>query len=127
MFSTDNLELKLCEIRQGSGGTYFITVQNSLEKIQIQRPRLLLHLKVDLEEPTGNHECLKCIGQLDENYCNLLEQFNILEEKLRDDVKSALFYIARYISLRDVTKEKEETFFTQKNTECTQRPWTEVV
>ena len=98
-FSTDDLESKFGELRQGSVGTYFITVQNSLEKFKIQRTRLLLHLKVDMKEPTDNHECLKCNDQLNGSYCNLRKELDILEEKLTDNVKSTLFYIAGYLSL----------------------------
>ena len=38
-FSTDLLEKSFGKLRQGSGGTYFITVQQVLEKVKIQRAK----------------------------------------------------------------------------------------
>ena len=43
-FSTDPLEKDFCKLRQGSGGTYFITVQQILEKLNIYKAKLLLKL-----------------------------------------------------------------------------------
>ena len=43
--STDPLEKEFGKLRQGSGGTYFITVQQILEKVSINKTKLLLTLK----------------------------------------------------------------------------------
>ena len=43
-FTTDYLEATFGELRQGSGGTYFITVQNALEKLQIRKTQLLVQI-----------------------------------------------------------------------------------
>ena len=48
-FTTDDLGNKFGSLRQGSGGTNFITVQNILEKLHIEKTRLL-HLNVDISE-----------------------------------------------------------------------------
>ena len=42
--STDPLEKEFGKLRQGSGGTYFITVQQILEKVSINKTKLLLTL-----------------------------------------------------------------------------------
>ena len=39
-FSTDPLEKEFSKLRQGSGGTYFITVQQILEKVNISEAKL---------------------------------------------------------------------------------------
>ena len=44
-FSTDPLEKEFSKLRQGSGGTYFINVQQIVEKSNINRAKLLLALK----------------------------------------------------------------------------------
>ena len=49
-FTTDYLETSFGSITQGSGGTYFITVQNVIQKLHIEKTRLLLHLKIDVFE-----------------------------------------------------------------------------
>lgn len=66
-FTIDNLETEVCNLRQGSGSTYFITVKKS----HIQKTKLLLQLKVDVRE--YNHDpgynCSKCGYLLDELAC----------------------------------------------------------
>ena len=41
-FTTDPLEKLFGKLRQGSGGTYFISIQQVLEKVTIYRTKLLL-------------------------------------------------------------------------------------
>ena len=60
-FSTDDLEEIFSELRQGSGGTYFITVQNVVQKLQIQKTQLLLHLVVDTLDSVDIHTCSNAI------------------------------------------------------------------
>ena len=48
-FSTDPLEKAFSKLRQGSGGTYFINVQQVAEKISINHAKLLLSLRSDLD------------------------------------------------------------------------------
>ena len=47
-FSTD---IKMfCKLREGEGGTYFITVQNILQKTRIQKAKLSLKLGIDIDD-----------------------------------------------------------------------------
>ena len=49
------------KLRQGSGGTYFITVQQVLEKVCIHKAKLLLQLRVDITDLIDcGHACAKC-------------------------------------------------------------------
>ena len=66
--TTDYLEVIFGELRQGSGGTYFITVQNALEKLRIRKIRFLLQLNTGavFDEAAG-HECQKCWYSVEEN------------------------------------------------------------
>ena len=43
-FTTDPLEKMFGKLQQGSGGTYFINVQQVIEKIKIQRAKLSLYI-----------------------------------------------------------------------------------
>ena len=47
IFLTDTLEKQFSKLRQGSGGTYFITVQQSFKKVSISIAKLLLNLNSD--------------------------------------------------------------------------------
>ena len=56
-FTTDYLETKFGELRKGYGGCYFITVQNIVEKLRIQRARLLLNLDQDISIESSEQAC----------------------------------------------------------------------
>ena len=68
IFSTDSLEKEFSKLRQGSGGTYFITVQKIFEKVSISKAKLLLNLNSDavnnLVEIEPGHHCQKCFFTL---------------------------------------------------------------
>ena len=93
-FTTDDLGNKFGSLRQGSGGTYFITVQNVLEKLHIEKTRLL-HLTVDISE-------LNVDGYLlDEEACNVFDTLPHIETNISTDVKMSLVYIAGYVTRND--------------------------
>ena len=60
IFTTDFLEKEFCKLPQGSGGTYFISVQQVIEKVRIKQASLLLSLNVDIDEfsAESGHECM---------------------------------------------------------------------
>ena len=47
-FSTDPLEKSFCKLREGSGGTYFITAQSVVEKVRIWRAKTLFAIELEL-------------------------------------------------------------------------------
>ena len=49
-FTPDYLEKKFGKLCQGSGGTYFISVQQVMEKLHIKQSALLLSLNVNIED-----------------------------------------------------------------------------
>ena len=79
-FTTDPLEKAFGKLRQGSGGTYFISAQQVLEKLNIQKAKLLLSLTEmeDLPDDAG-HKC----------------------ESLTIDTKQSLVHIAVYATRKD--------------------------
>ena len=113
-FSTDDLEEKFGELRQGSGGTYFITIQNVIQKLQIQKTRLLLHLGVDVLDNDDVHACSKCDFALNDDHFRLIESLGKMEDKLSEDVKMALVYIAGYISSKDPENECNSFFYYEE-------------
>ena len=55
-FSTDPLERAFGKLRQGSGGTYFLSAQSVIEKIRIQRAKLSRQLKLDILNDSAGDE-----------------------------------------------------------------------
>ena len=49
-FTSDFLENEFGKLRQGSGGSYFISVQNVIERFHIEKTKRLLELMVDVSE-----------------------------------------------------------------------------
>ena len=66
-FSTDPLEKEFGKLRQGSGGTYFITVQRTIEKVNISKAFLLLsaYVNVDCFNTKSGHSCFNYSFLLD--------------------------------------------------------------
>jgi hypothetical protein len=103
-FTSDPLEKQFGKLRQGSGGTYSITVQQMFEKVAISRTKRLLKLNDGanvLNNLESSHSCLKCKFLPDHNLCNVIENLPVLEKSLSVDVKMALVYIAGYIIRKD--------------------------
>ena len=108
-FTTDYLETEFCKLRQGSGDTYFITVQNVIQKFHIHKTKLLLRLKVDVREYSHDpgHTCSKCGYMLDELACQTVDHLPDLENWYPKEIKMSLFYIAGYITRKDCLTEEE--------------------
>ena len=107
-FSTDPLEKEFSKLRQGSGGTYFITVQQILEKVNISKVKLLLKLNSDtvrdLFETEPGHFCEKCSFTLSERMCDILDCLPEMQASISADSMMALVYIAGFL----ISKDKEE-------------------
>ena len=93
-YTTDKLEKAFSKLRQGSGGTYFITVQQVLEKVNIQKTKLLLNCTSmeNLHTELG-HMCLQCSYRLDEQGSEVFDNLVQLE--------TGLVYIAGYVTRKD--------------------------
>ena len=115
-FTTDILEKYFGKLRQGSGGTYFITVQQIIEKVNIKRASLLLSLE-DISDLKGleGHRCDACDFQLDEEGVEVFDNLPELEDSINLDTKMNLVYIAGYVTRNDdalsETDLLEETMF----------------
>ena len=111
-FSSDFLEKYYGKLRMGSGGTYFITAQQVIGKTTIWKTKLLLKLRVQLPEMVveSGHVCTLCKYKLTEEQCKLLDTLPQEENKLADDEKISLVYIAGYVTRKDL-EVSEDTFF----------------
>ena len=84
LFTSDLIEKQFNKLRQGSGGTYFITVQQILEKVVIRKTKLLLKIGFEIDG-LSCHSCSKCGFLLNES---IFEVINILPELQKTQRKS---------------------------------------
>ena len=102
-YTTDYLEKMVGKLRQGSGGTYFITVQQVLEKVCIYKARLLLQLRVDVTDLIDcGHACAKCGYLPNEDICEILSKLPELEKILPSDNIMAILYVAGYVVRKNI-------------------------
>ena len=101
-FSTDPLEKQFGKLRQGSGGTYFISVQQIIEKVNISRASLVLsyNVNVDHNEVAG-HACSNCSYELDETGSETFDNLPQLELSVSEENVMALVYISGYVTRND--------------------------
>ena len=111
-FTSDPIEKEFGKLRQGSAGTYFITVQQMFEKVAITKTNFLLCLDADNDFPnleTG-HSCSKCGFLLSEDMCTILDNLPELESSLSVDTITTLVYIAGYVVVRN-DDDVDDTYF----------------
>ena len=102
-FTSDHIEKEFSRLRQGSGGTYFITVQQVIEKFDINRARLLASLDVELDDPefSAGHKCSQCEYKLTDEQLEIFDTLETLENSMKEETKMALVHIAGYVTRRD--------------------------
>ena len=120
-FTSDHIEKEFFRLRQGSGGTYFITVQQIMEKSDINRARLLASLNVDIDDPelSAGHKCEQCNYKMTEEQLEIFDTLETLEESMKKETKMALVHIAGYVTRRDPAPSEDElldvtTFYYKK-------------
>ena len=81
-FTTHHLEKEFGKLREGCGCTYFINVQQIIEKLHIKQTSLLLSLNIDIDsfDVTSGHECASCTS------------VETLESSLSDATKMTVIY-----------------------------------
>ena len=65
-FTSDHTKKEHSKLRQSCGGAYFITVQQSIEKIKVKQASMLLRNGINIESLPGNsdHHCKSCSYKL---------------------------------------------------------------
>ena len=121
-FSNDPIEKEIGKFRQGSGGTYFISVQQVIEKLNINKTKLLLRLDAESVanlNVLAGHQCSKCGYLLDEKSSEVFDALETLEEKLCTETKMSLVHIAGYVTRKDSSATESQlldvtTFYFEK-------------
>ena len=105
-FSTDSLEKAFGKLRQGSGGTYFITALAVIEKGNIHHAKLFLQLGVNLSQDSSaqddDYQCDMCSRLLNDKECEVFENLHALEASVKGETLSSIIYIAGYVQKRVV-------------------------
>jgi hypothetical protein len=129
--STDPLEKHFSKLREGSGGTYFITVQDCLEKFQIYRTKKLLQacdaewtnlsnkdfiaILDDIEEEAqknddGKKKCA-CVNKLilDEATLCFIDMVHQVDEKqyISKSEMESLVFVSGYLTRKHDTEKKK--------------------
>ena len=88
-FSTDPLEKEFDKLRQAPGGTYFINVQQFIEKLHIKQTSLLLNQIVNIDEFDVNpgHQWTSCDYKLCEKGSEIFDNLENLESSLFNEKK----------------------------------------
>ena len=120
-FSTDPSEKEFGKLCQGSGGAYFITVQQLIEKVNISKASLLLSANVNVGSFNieSGHSRFNCSFLLDENKSEIFNGLPELESSVPEDTEMVLDYIAGYITRNDFGSSEEKllnetTFYHEK-------------
>ena len=109
-FSIDPHEKTFSKLRQGSGGSYFINMQQVADKIRIDHAKLRLHLdsEVSSSPAATRHDCNNCIYTLDQESSGAVDNLPVLETSIHADVKQSLVYILRDILLGKTSSHQEK-------------------
>ena len=116
-FTSDPLEKTFSNLQQGSGGTYFLTAQAVIEKLCICRAKLFLQLKLDFpDDLKDGHNCARCSRSLTLNECEIFDNLPEFEQKVLEEAKSCLIYIAGYVQKKaGQLKENHTDFYYEKH------------
>ena len=112
-FSTDPLAKEFGRVHQESDGTYFIDVQQCIEKLHIKQTSLLLNQNVNIDEFDVNpgHQYTSFDYKLCEEGSEIFDNMENLESSLSNKMKMALVYIPGCITRNDNQPSECETHF----------------
>ena len=107
-YTSDHLEKEYGILRQCSGGTFFLSVQQVIENLRIKHASLLLKLNVDISNfnVKSGHQCALYHYKLSEDCCEIFDNLQDLESSIADDVKISLIHIAGYVTRNDKERTK---------------------
>lgn len=108
-FSTDRLEKAFGKFRQGSGGAYFITAQQVIEKLRIKQAKLQISLNSDIQRSeTSKHQCKNCEYVPDGAASTVFVSLPELEDNVSDEMKGNLVHIAGYVARKLILEDVDE-------------------
>ena len=111
-YSNDPIERAYGKLRQGSGGTYFLSVQQVMEKLAINKTKLLLKLNANVLNMDVNpgHSCENCEYRMNETVTETFDNLPAIEDKICRETKMSLVHMAGYVTRKDDELSEEELF-----------------
>ena len=106
-FTTDRLEKAFGKLRQGSGGAYFVNVQQVTEKLRISQAHLYIKRNCPLVGNAADsvqHKCADCAYVLCAEASDIFDQLPSHEDSISHDAKSNLVHIAGYVTRKLVNE-----------------------
>ena len=98
-FQSDRLVGEFGIYRQQSGGNYYISIDQVLSSLHLQRLKLFKKLSI---EPSGVHQKEECCEKpLDDNELECLDTCSEDSSELSDLEKATLYYICGYITHKE--------------------------
>ena len=99
-FQSDRLEGEFGIYRQSSGGCYYISMQQVMNSLSLQRLKLYHKLNITQTDLTHtNKEC--CTNTLKEVELFMLDESFVLRSTLSETEESALYYISGYVARKE--------------------------
>ena len=95
---SDRLEGEFGLYRQSSGGCYYISVQQVINSLSLQRLKLFDELEINSKSHIED-DC--CSADLNENEIFMLDECFQLVDMLTVEEKSVIYYIAGYVAKKD--------------------------
>ena len=91
--TSDQIGKEFSKLRQGSGGTYPVIVQQILEKVTIRKTKPLLQVCTETDG-LWCHSCSKCWFLLNESTCEVIDNLPELQKSLAKNALMSFIYIA---------------------------------
>ena len=95
---SDRLEGDFGLYRQSSGGSYYISVQQVINSLSLQRLKLFDKLEIDSKSHIKD-DC--CSADLNEEEISMLDECFELVDMLTEKEKSSIYYVAGYVAKKD--------------------------
>ena len=98
-FQNDRLEGEFGVMRQISGGKYYISYEQLLSSLKLRRIKLFIRLVVPYKSVHENESC--CEADLNDEEVDLSDKSFELANSITVCAKSALYYISRYVAMKE--------------------------
>ena len=116
-FTTDIIEKEFSIFLEGSGGIYFINIQQCIEKLHFKQISLLLNQNVNIDtfDIKPAHQCTFCDYKLWKEGSEIFDNLENLKPSLSDGIKMTLVYIAGYFTRMIIHPGKMKPIFIMEN------------
>ena len=116
-FQSDRLEGEFGVYRQSAGGCYYISLQQIMNSLSLQRLKLFDKLEIESKSAHVTEDC--CSESLNNEEVEMLDECFDLASTLTEVEKSSLYYIAGYVAAKENLSVSDESDNQHPNSEFT--------